>query len=160
MQTFDASSMIYAWDNYPFEQFPPLWDWMGSLVSQGQIVMSAVAFEEVSHKTPDCCAWLESIGLQRSPVSNSVIQEAMRIKGLIGVVDDGYHPRGVDEKDLFIIATAKISGLPIVSDEEKQPTRPIELRKSKIPLVCGLNTVDIKCFNYLEFIKASRAVFR
>ena len=33
MQTFDASSMIYAWDNYPIEQFPPLWDWMGVQVT-------------------------------------------------------------------------------------------------------------------------------
>ena len=159
MQAFDASSMIYAWDNYPFEQFPPLWEWMGGLISQGQIVMSAVAFEEVSHKTPDCCEWLNSVGLHHLPVSNSILQEAMRIKGLIGVVDDGYHPKGVDEKDLLIIATAKVSGLSLVSDEEKQPTRPVELRKYKIPLVCGLNTVSVNCINYLDFIKASKAVF-
>ncbi len=160
MQAFDASSMIYAWDNYPFEQFPPLWDWMGDLISQGQIAMSAVAFEEVSHKTPDCCAWIEGVGLQRLPVSNSILQEAMRIKGLIGVVDDGYHVDGVDEKDLLIIATSKHHGYGLISDEKKQPKPPDNMRRSKIPLVCGLNTVNVNCLNYLEFIKASKAVFR
>lgn len=159
MQAFDASSMIYAWDNYPFEQFPPLWDWMGNLVSQGEIVLSSVAFEEVSHKAPDCCEWLESVGLQRIQVSNGILQEAMRIKALIGVADDRYHPKGVDEKDLLIIATAKVNGVVLISDEEKQPTKPVELKKYKIPLVCGLNTVNVTCFSYLDFIKASRAVF-
>lgn len=160
MQAFDASSMIYAWDNYPFEQFPPLWDWMGNLIAQGEIVLSNVAFEEVSHKTPDCCEWLEIVGLQRIQVSSGVLQEAMRIKTLIGVVDDGYHAKGVDEKDLLIIATAKVNGLVLISDEEKQPTRPSDSRRYKIPLVCGLNTVNVTCLSYLDFIKASREVFR
>lgn len=160
MQAFDASSIIYAWDNYPFEQFPPLWDWMGDLILQGKIVMSSVAFEEVSHKTPECCEWLESVGLQRLPVSNSILQEAMRIKGLIGVVDDGYHVDGVDEKDLLIIATSKHHGCGLISDEKKQPKPPENIRKSKIPLVCGLNSVNVNCVNYLDFIKASRVVFR
>lgn len=160
MQAFDASSMIYAWDNYPFEQFPPLWDWMGNLISQGQIVMSSVAFEEVSHKTPECCEWLEGMALQRIQVSNEILQEAMRIKGLIGVVDDGYHVDGVDEKDLLIIATSKLHGFSLVSDEKKQPNPPTNMSRSKIPLVCSLNTVNVNCLSYLDFIKASREVFR
>lgn len=29
MLAFDASSIIHGWDNYPIEQFPGLWAWMG-----------------------------------------------------------------------------------------------------------------------------------
>ena len=58
MQVFDASSMIYAWDNYPVHQFPGLWDWMASQIKGKQLVMPSVAFEEVEHKAPDCGEWL------------------------------------------------------------------------------------------------------
>jgi len=44
MQTFDASSMIYAWDNYPPGQFPGLWEWMGKQIELEEFVMSEVAF--------------------------------------------------------------------------------------------------------------------
>lgn len=34
MQVFDASSMIYAWDNYPEGQFPGLWKWVETGVEE------------------------------------------------------------------------------------------------------------------------------
>lgn len=64
MQAFDASSIIYAWDNYPIGQFPGLWEWMKQRVECGLICMSAVAVEEVGHKAPDCAAWLRNNQLQ------------------------------------------------------------------------------------------------
>jgi len=54
MQVFDASSMIYAWDNYPVKQFPALWKWIAGQIEQKLLVMPRVAFEEVAGKTPDC----------------------------------------------------------------------------------------------------------
>jgi len=45
MRVFDASSMIYAWDNYPFGQFPPLWNWMADQIKQGAVTMPSVALE-------------------------------------------------------------------------------------------------------------------
>ena len=59
MQVFDASSMIYAWDNYPIRQFPGLWEWMATQIEEKRLVMPSVAFEEVANKTPDCGEWLE-----------------------------------------------------------------------------------------------------
>ena len=79
MQIFDASSIIYAWDNYPLAQFPPLWDWLSSRVEEKTILMSRVASVEVAHKSPDCHGWLRDSGLKLLEVTNEIVQEAMRI---------------------------------------------------------------------------------
>lgn len=161
MQVFDASSMIHAWDNYPIEQFPPLWEWLSTQIAAGGLVIPYVAFDEVSHKVPECCVWLRDNGIERIEVTNAILQEAMRIKALIGVVDDGYHKQGVDENDLLIIATAQIKRYTLVSEESKQPSlSKKEPTKVKIPAVCLLRDVGVNCINFVEYIKGSQAVFR
>jgi hypothetical protein len=71
------------------------------------------------------------------------------------------HPsKGVGENDIFIIATARLHGAGLVSDEERQPTLPTEPSKKKIPAVCGMREVNVPCINFIEFIKRSDAVFR
>ena len=54
-----SSSMIYAWDNYPINQFPGIWEWMTTQVEEQTLVMLNIAFEEVANKTPECGKWLE-----------------------------------------------------------------------------------------------------
>ena len=103
MQVFDASSMIYAWDNYPVNQFPPLWKWMADQIDKEHLVMPSVAFDEVLHKTPDCGEWLKTQSIKRLAMSNTILQDAFRIKGLLGIAGDQYHSKGVGENDIFII---------------------------------------------------------
>ena len=107
MQVFDASSMIYAWDNYPITQFPGLWEWMAEQVDKENLVMPSVAFDEVQRITPDCGDWLKVQSIKRLAMSNVILQDAFRIKGLLGIADDKYHTKGVGENDIFIIATAR-----------------------------------------------------
>jgi len=161
MQVFDASSMIHAWDNYPIEQFPGLWEWIAVQIAAGNIVIPSVAFEEVSHKVPECCEWLRDNDIERIDVTNAILQEAMRTKALIGVVEDRYHAKGVDENDLLIIATAQVKRAELVSDEAKQPTLSNnEPTKRKIPAVCALPQVGVSCVDFVSYIKRSQAVFR
>ena len=160
MRVFDASSMIYAWDNYPIGQFPPLWDWMASQIEAKQLVMPSVAFEEVQHKMPDCGEWLKDNNLEQLAISNAILQDAKRIKGLLGIVDDNYHAKGVGENDILIIATARLHGAELVSDEEKQITLPKIPSKRKIPAVCVMAGVAVPCINFIEYIKRSEEVFR
>jgi predicted nucleic acid-binding protein len=160
MQVFDASSMIYAWDNYPVRQLPGLWEWMAEQIEQRNLVMPNVAFEEVAHKTPDCSEWLKANDLKRLQTTNAVLHEAMRVKGLLGITDDNYHPHGVGENDILIIATARIHGGELVSDEKKQPTLPKGLSRFNIPAVCSMPEVAVACVNFLDFIKSSNQVFR
>lgn len=160
MHVFDASSMIYAWDNYPVGQFPGLWEWMATQVAGKQLVMPSVAFEEVIHKARDCGDWLKEIHLEQLTINNAILQDAKRIKGLLGIVGDSYHAKGVGENDILIVATARTHGAELVSDEEKQITLPKIASKRKIPAVCDMVEVNVSCFNFIEYIKRSGAVFR
>jgi hypothetical protein len=160
MQVFDASSMIYAWDNYPIKQFPGLWEWMAEQIAQQELVMPGVAFDEVLHKTPDCGEWLKSLSIKRLGMSNAILKDALRIKDLLGISDDKYHPKGVGENDIFIIATARTHQAELVSDEKRQQQTLDIQKKKKIPAVCATPQVDVACINFIDFIKRTERVFR
>lgn len=159
MRVFDASSMIYAWDNYPFGQFPPLWDWMADQIEQGELTMPSVALDEVAHKAPECAEWLRANDLEVLDINNAILQDAMRIKNLLGIVGDKYGG-GVGENDLFIIATARAHGAELVTDEKWQPAPPKKLENCKIPAVCDMPSVAVRWLKFIDYIKLSGAVFR
>ena len=160
MQVLDASSIIYAWDNYPLRQFPPLWKWIASQINANTLVISKVAHdEEVRPKVPELAKWLEEKGIERLKVTDEIIQEAVRIKSALGIEDDKYHSSGVGENDILIIATARVHGLELISDEARQVILPKSKAKMKIPAVCDLDEVDVQCLSFLELIKRSDVVF-
>ncbi len=158
MQVFDASSMIYAWDNYPLRQFPALWEWIANQVQASELAMPRVALEEVEDKAPDCGEWLKLNQVERLEISDEILQEAVRIKELLRIVDDKYHAKGVGENDILIIATASVHRVELVSNEGRQKAPEIPA-KSKIPAVCSMQDVSVPCINFLEFITRSGAVF-
>lgn len=159
MQTFDASSIIYAWDNYPPEQFPPLWRWIADQIAAEHFSIPSVAFEEVERRSPDCAKWLDDQGVERLAMSNDIVQEAFRIKRLLEIEGDGYGAKGVGENDLLIIATAKIHGLELVSNEGRQNQLPAVLANCKIPAVCAMADVGVSCIDFISLIKQSGQVF-
>lgn len=159
MAIFDASSMIYAWDNYPIKQFPPLWNWMAAQVDGKAIVMPQVAFKPVMDKQPDCGIWLKKNNIEIININNDIVQQAFKIKVLLGINNDEYTSDGVDEDDILIIASSKIYIEVLVSNESKQPNIPNNKKNMKIPAVCGFNDVRVKCLSFLEFIKNSGEIF-
>lgn len=160
MLLFDASSIIHAWDNYPPELFPPLWDWLSQEVVGGNLAISGVALDEVGKKAPECAAWLKDNDITVFPLTSEVLAESLRIKHLLGIEEDQYHPKGVGENDIFIIATASVTGLTLISDEGRQFVKPNILAKYKIPTVCELQYVGVTCINFLQLIRSSGAVFK
>lgn len=159
MRIFDASSIIYAWDNYPIGIFPRLWDWIAEEVNSQNIVISTVALDEVSHVSPECGMWLKDNEINQIPVSNSILNTAMEIKEKLGITDDNYNSKGVGENDILIIASAKIIGAELVSDEEFQNNLPPTLARYKIPATCKLPSVSVSCINFLGLIKNSGSTF-
>ena len=76
----------------------------------------------------------------------------MRIKGLLGIVADNYHPKGVGENDILIIATALVYRVELVTEEQRQPNAPQVLAKRKIPLVWGMPSVAVPCYSFIDYI--------
>ena len=87
-----------------------------------------------------------------------ILEEALRIQGLLGIQNDQYGG-GVGENDILIIATAKIEGVDLISDENKQPNLPENMKNYKIPAVCALPSVQVGSLNFLELIKNSGCIF-
>lgn len=160
MQVFDASSMVYAWDNYPIHQFPGLWEWIAEQMAKKVLVMPVVAFDEVANEEQDCGQWLEEKNIKKLYITNVIAQDSNRIKKLLGIEGDSYHPKGVGENDIFIIATARDHGAELVSDEGKQNQLPAIAAKRKIPAVCAMPEVSVRCINFIEYIKRSDVIFR
>lgn len=158
MRVFDASSTLYAWDNYPIEQFPKVWDWLGNLIGREEIVFAAVAFDEIGHKSPECCVWLDANGAKKISVNNSIAKIALQIQTKLGIFQDDYGP-GVDENDIFVIATAKVRKCGVVSDEAVQAIAPKNIKKCKIPLVCSMEGIEVPCIDFVTYFKNSGAIF-
>jgi hypothetical protein len=158
MLAFDASSTLYAWDNYPLAQFPGIWRWLGELIASGDAVFSSVAFAEIGHKAPECCDWLDAQGAQKLPVNNAIAQAALAIKAGLGIVNDEYGT-GVDENDILVIATAKVYNCVLISEEAVQATPPQKMANYKIPLVCTMDAARVECKNFVALFKQSGRVF-
>lgn len=159
MYTFDASSIIHAWDNYPLEQFPPLWDWIAQQIQTEEVTIPSVALEEVEQKSPDCAEWLKVKQITKLPLRDEILLQASEIKHTLGIIDDNYHPKGVGENDLLIIATSKFNQFTLISNEGRQTRLPQTKSHYKIPSVCDLPNVGVRCVSFLELIKASGAIF-
>lgn len=159
MLTFDASSLILAWHEYSSDLFPPLWEWLGPEFSRGRLALSQIAFEEVKQKSGACTDFLSHCGVQPLPVTQDVTSEALRFKTLLQIQNDEYHPKGVGENDLLIIATARVEGADLVSEEGRQQILPDVMGKCKIPAVCGLNAVDVRCIRFIELLRESGRQF-
>lgn len=165
MITFDASSMVYGWDNYPIHQFPGLWEWIEFKISTGEYKISKIAFAEINAKFPECGEWLNNVNIEILEPNNSIVKCALDIKNLLAIQNDNYG-KGVGENDIFIIATASVNNCILVSNEAKQNNLPRNFADYKIPAVCDLfSTICAKysivaCIDFLHCIKRENSIFR
>ena len=157
MRHADTSSIVHAWDSYPIEIFPRLWEWIEDEVRNGELLFCRTAMDEILKVSPDCGKWLGTVPATITPIENNAVQKATQLKNSLGITDDKYHPKGVGENDLLIIASAFCSTAELISDEEKQITLPINIKKYKIPAVCQLTAHS--CINFLQYIKSAGKIF-
>jgi len=154
MYSFDASSMIHAWDNYPPSNlhFNSLWDWVAEQISNKSFSISKKALEEVTHKIPECGKWLKEHQIQVFPLTPSALLTAQHIKTLLLIEEENY-TKGVGENDLFIIAIAKETNTTLISEEGKQNKLPQLKSNYRIPAVCAMSDVSVQCVSFVELLK-------
>ena len=154
MYSFDASSMIHAWDNYPPENphFDSLWQWFSEQIDNKNFGISAKALDEVSHKVPECGDWLKNKNIEVYPLTATSLATAQGIKTLLGIVEEQY-TKGVGENDLLIISIAKENETTLVSDESRQNMLPSLKSNYKIPAVCDIPEVNVGCVSFLDLLK-------
>lgn len=158
MQVFDASSAIYAWDNYPIHKFSKLWDWLSSQINLKALSISSIAMSEVEINSPDCWEWFRSENIQTHAITNAMLQESLRIKSLLGIVGDKYG-KGVDENDILIVSNALVLRKELITNEGRQNSLPADPLKYKIPAVCSIQSVAVRSYDFLEYINRTDAVF-
>ncbi|RYZ87507.1 MAG: DUF4411 family protein [Proteobacteria bacterium] len=154
MHTFDASSMIWAWDNYPISIFPPLWDWMAERFKSGEFSLSETAFNEC-YKSADCQDWLKKNKAKIHKNTLAMAAHSTQIHSLLGIVDNKYG-NGVKENDIRIIASAKELSLILVSNEGIQDDVFRLPKNSKIPAVCKMKEVKVKCIRFLDLLNTCK----
>lgn len=154
MYSFDASSMIHVWDNYPPENphFDSLWKWIEKQINDEQFSISKKALDEVSHKIPECGIWLKNNNILTFPLTASALLMAQQIKIILGIEEENY-TKGVGENDLFIVAIAKETQTTLISEEGRQNKLPQLKSNYKIPAVCNMQEVNVKCVSFIELLK-------
>jgi len=154
MYSFDASSVIHAWDNYPIdnELFEPLWEWFADKVEVQEFNISEIALAEVTAKIPECGKWLKDHQIEVFKISPNILLEAQRIKTLLDIEEDEYGS-GVGENDLLIIAVAKEYDLTLVTEEKRQNNLPTLKYNYKIPAVCDVPQVSVQHVYFVDLIK-------
>lgn len=142
----DSSCIIAAWDErYPPENFPAFWAQMDKALTGGMAVVPEAVIDELDKKSKDAANWIKDRGNSIVGYEPDVQREAKAILAT--------HPKLVMVKkvgfaaDPFVIATAIVRGLAVVSEEGRgSPNKP------HIPDVCQAKNVD--CMRLIGVIKA------
>jgi len=140
----DSSALINPWRKmWPPDLAPLYWEGLAGLAASQKALFTEEVREELAHKDDEIAAWAKSRIRVWHPLTDeiqAVVREIMRD-----------WPRLVDQRKLgsadpFVIATAKILGATVVTDEG-----PGNAKRVTIPYVCG--QLEVPWLGLLDFVR-------
>lgn len=154
MYCIDNSSLIHGWNEaYPPDIFPTLWDKIQNLVDTQVLVSTEEVLMEILAGDDELCIWAKKQTDFFLPLDNEIQLAVAEI--LVDPINSKVLDKkkvGKTEADIFVIATAKVYGLKVVSNEKYvQPIDVPNARKIGIPNVC--QNLNIPHLTFLEFLK-------
>ena len=160
MVMFDTSSLIHAWNVYPQKQFPKFWEWLFHNIKNQDIIFSQIVKQEL--KTEELVEYIKEAKPKFITPNNEIIQTAKEIKKFLDL-KDGEKGNGVGEEDIFIMATALVQKLNLVTNEAIQREKDARKRNYKIPRAFlefqGSKKDKCSTYDLLTYIKKSEQIF-
>lgn len=142
----DTSSLIHAWkEAYPIQNFPPIWEHMDALIAEGHLIASEEVFEDLKKRDESLTEWAIKRKHIFVPLEEEIQKVASEIMSEYTRLMDTR--TGKSASDPWVIATAKVKGCKIITNEGATGSFP----KVKIPDVC--NRKNIPYTNFLGLIQ-------
>ncbi len=152
---FDTSAFIIIGHYYP-DQFPTFWKRFNTAVESGEIVSVREVLKELSTKAsrPWLADWVQNnAGIFRVPTARETafVSKIFRIPHFQMLVSGKARLTGKPAADPFVIATARVLGGTVVSEETKKPNA------ARIPNVC--EHFGIPCLSVEGFLAEKKWTF-
>lgn len=160
----DANVFITAWHDgiggYTIEVFHSLWGKLAE--SKDEIILIKPIFAEIDpissvdnkltidkkrEKYP-LRMWLQENNFVETPVNDDINSLSLELEREYEITDIS---KGAGQKDITLIAYAKIMNKTVVTLESVQMQKPDKKSKYRVPLIC--NEQNVKCINFVSMLK-------
>ena len=142
----DTSSLIHAWkEAYPIKNFPSIWEYMDELIAEGSLIASEEVFEDLKKRDESLTEWAAKRKHIFLPLEEEIQKVASTIVAEYARLMDTR--TGKSASDPWVIATAKVKGCKIITNEGPTGSFP----RVRIPDVC--DRMMISYTNFLGLIQ-------
>lgn len=157
MYSIDTNIYIDWWDSrYPPDIFPSVEKAMDALATSGKIIAPSIVHDEINHVgSKDLKQWAKNNKNIFVPHDTILQTEANNIQAMYPDLIDV--TASYDEADRWLIALAKIKGIPVVTHETPARKKKNPRRKMFIPDVCS--AMSIPCITFVELLRTEKLAF-
>lgn len=154
----DTSGLTNGWKNYSPDFLPDLWKDIEDLIDGGGLISAEEVLRELEVGGDDLYQWALKRPVMFVPSADIGIQQAVA-----QILSNPEHAKLIPLNstaktiaDPYVIATAKVQGCTVISNERLQLSP--SPNKTKIPNVC--QDLGITHLTFLEFIKAQGWIYK
>jgi len=156
----DANIFIAAWNSgYPIRVFFSLWEQLAQC--RNDLVLIKPVFDEIDpissadkalskakkREKYSLRVWMIDNHFDAEPITDEINAVSLELEK---EYETNNNPKGANQKDITLIAYAKLKEKTVVTFEEKQPQKPGKKKNYKIPLIC--NEQSVECIKFVTML--------
>ncbi len=148
IHVLDTSSLIVLQHYFP-DRFPTFWTNLEAAVSRGEVISVREVLKEFSTPRQWLMDWVKKhhdMFVTPTPDETAFVASIFQVRHFQMLVTETQRLRGQPVADPFVIASAKVRGGSVVTEESAKPN------SAKIPIVCA--HFGVPCTNLEGFLAA------